>query len=126
MGRANAGKTTYSYELARKITKQTVILDADEVRPFFNDDFSDEGRENHIRRLAKFACIINKQGTDVIVSAVTPKQKWRDMAFEIMGKRNCKFILVEGGFLWEGTEFEPVSDNFDHTVIEGNMLNEDK
>jgi adenylylsulfate kinase-like enzyme len=113
-GKADAGKTT----LAKKMQlgfilddgKRVFLLDGDDIRIDFPLGYTDEDREHHIIRMGKFTNILNRQGFDVIIAAVLPKKKWRDMLKEII-KEETHLIYVKGGHLWEGTEYEePIED----------------
>jgi len=71
-----AGKTTIAKELAKQIHAE--ILDGDDIRRIIkNDDFSHEGRRNHMKSVAEFASILSKYN-NVIVSLVSPIKEVRD------------------------------------------------
>jgi len=72
--------------------------------------YTDEEREEHIMRMAKFANILNRQSFDVIIAAVLPKKKWRDMLRKVI-KNECRLIYVAGGYLWEGTTYEEPTED---------------
>jgi len=101
-GRSGAGKTT----LANRIAKQTngIVLDGDKIREYFPSDFTDEGRENIIMLIAKFAALLEEQGFDVVVACVSPKREWRKEAQTLFKK--CIEICLPFGELWEGTDYE--------------------
>lgn len=77
-GRPGAGKTTIARILQSKI-KNSILLDADEVRATVNSDlgFSPEDREENIRRVANISKLIHSQGYVPIVTAITPTHKLR-------------------------------------------------
>lgn len=106
-GKAKAGKTKLAYKLAEDLRPKGIpvlILDGDDVRDRCPADFSDEGRKNHILRIAGFASIAEEQGITVIIALVSPKKEWRMAARKKL--RKSILIYVPGGQLWEGTEYE--------------------
>lgn len=71
-----SGKTTIAKELAKNIHAE--ILDGDDIRKIIkNDDFSLEGRKNHMMSVAEFASILSKYN-NVIVSLVSPIKSVRE------------------------------------------------
>jgi len=101
-GRSGAGKTT----LANRIAKQTngIVLDGDKIREHFPSDFTDEGRENNIMLIAKFAALLEEQGFTVVVACISPKREWRKKAQSLFNE--CIEICLPFGELWEGTDYE--------------------
>ncbi len=100
-GKSNAGKTTLAYKMA--IENGGIVIDADEVRKIFPSDFSDNGREEHIVRMAKMAALLEAQQI-VYIAAIMPKKEWRDLARSYF--KDSVLIYLKGGVLWEGTEYE--------------------
>ena len=98
-----SGKTTIAKELAKNIHAE--ILDGDDIRKLIkNDDFSLEGRKNHMMSVAEFASILSKYN-NVVVSLVSPmksvreeiKKKYQNLIeiyvyadIETCKKRDCK------------------------------------
>lgn len=71
-----SGKTTIAKELAKHIHAE--ILDGDDIRKIINNnDFSEEGRKNHMMSVAEFASILSKYN-NVIVSLVSPIKSVRE------------------------------------------------
>jgi adenylylsulfate kinase len=71
-----SGKTTIAKELAKNIHAE--ILDGDDIRKIIkNDDFSLEGRKNHMMSVAEFASILSKYN-NVVVSLVSPMKSVRE------------------------------------------------
>jgi adenylylsulfate kinase len=71
-----SGKTTIAKELAKNIHAE--ILDGDDIRKIIkNNDFSFEGRKNHMMSVAEFASILSKYN-NVVVSLVSPIKSVRD------------------------------------------------
>lgn len=112
IGKAGAGKTTYAIKLAAEFKaegKMPFILDGDVVRAVTNnEDFSNEGREEHLSRIAVIAKLAENQGLIPIIAVVCPKQEWRDMMRKYWG--DSELIYLPGGELWDGTEFESPYD----------------
>lgn len=71
-----SGKTTIAKELAKNIHAE--ILDGDDIRKIIkNNDFSLEGRKNHMLSVAEFANILSKYN-NVVVSLVSPIKSARE------------------------------------------------
>jgi adenylylsulfate kinase-like enzyme len=106
-GRSSSGKTVYAYRLKKHLEKtdpKVLLLDSDEVRTYFNSEYTDAGREEHILRMAKIAAVAEQQGFVVILSIISPKKEWRMKARKLL--KESMLIYMPGGFLWEGTEYE--------------------
>lgn len=100
-GRSGAGKTT----LAKKLkTDNSIIIDGDDFRLYFNTGFSLEEKESHIIRMAKTAAMLEKQGFQVIVSAILPTKKLRKLARSFCG--DSFLIYLTKGTMWEKTIYE--------------------
>ena len=101
-GLSGSGKSTLANALERKLHadgKYVVILDGDNLRSGLNSDlgFSDEDRDENIRRTAEVAKIISNNGAIVLLSLITPQEKFRQQAREIIGD-NYKEIYVKADF----------------------------
>jgi len=90
-GLSGSGKTTIANSLERKLLsdlgKKTFILDGDNIRHGLNSDlgFSDADRDENIRRIAEVAKLFKDAGMIVIVSFISPFEKTRKLAKEIIG-----------------------------------------
>ena len=89
-GLSGSGKSTIAAAVERRLHAQgrfAVILDGDNFRNGLNSDlgFSDEDREENVRRVSEVAKMFASQGIIVIVSVITPKQALRDQARKIIG-----------------------------------------
>ena len=98
-GPSAAGKTTLAQHLARLLRHMghpTVVLDGDEVRSGLSSGLglSMEDREENIRRIAHAANLINRSGVTVVVAAISPLIKQREMARDILGVRNFHEVFV--------------------------------
>lgn len=101
-GRAGSGKST----LARKLAKQlnAVVLDGDDFRRIFPEDFTPSGRERNQRRITEFAKLLFSQDVSVVISCVSPVKALRkDFQSQLPG---CIELQLPGGTLWDGTEYE--------------------
>lgn len=107
-GKSSSGKTVYAKRLKKQfegLNGKVLLLDGDEVRGRFADDeYTDEGRLEHIMKIAGFASIAEKQDFIVIIALISPKKEWRMKARKLFEK--SMLIYMPGGHLWEGTEYE--------------------
>ena len=92
-GLSGSGKSTLANALERKLVEQgyvTKILDGDNIRSRLNSDlgFSDEDRQENIRRISEVARLFLDMGIVVFTSFITPKRKRRATAREIVGGRH--------------------------------------
>ena len=84
-GISGAGKSTIAKALEKKLWeagKQTVLLDGDQVRHGLNGDlgFSPHDRKENIRRVGEVARLFFEHGNIVLCTFVSPYQKDRDRA----------------------------------------------
>jgi len=91
-GLSGSGKSTIANAVERHLYARgrfTAILDGDNLRSGLNKNlgFSDEDREENIRRTAEVAKIFAMQGVVTFVSLITPRNIFRRMAREIVGDR---------------------------------------
>lgn len=114
-GKAGAGKTTHAFHLAQELRgegKLVRVLDGDAVRLSNNDnDYSDNGRRNHLMRMATLAAKTEEADVIVIIAAVSPKREWRDMMRTMW--KSSRLVYLPGGSLWPNTIYEvPQNDEF--------------
>jgi adenylylsulfate kinase len=88
-GLSGSGKSTIAVEVERLLTDRGVhayILDGDNVRHGLNADlgFSDEDREENIRRIGEVARLFADAGLVVITSFISPFRKDRDRVRSLM------------------------------------------
>ena len=82
-----SGKTTIAKEVEKNLRERGTdveLLDGDTVREFIrNRDFSQEGRNKHLRYIALMARLLSKRGTVVLCTFVSPYRENRDFARSI-------------------------------------------
>jgi adenylyl-sulfate kinase len=98
-GLSGSGKTTLGIKLVkylRSINYAAIYLDGDEMREGLSNDlsFTDAGREENIRRVAELSKLLIKQTNFVIVSTISPNDKLRNLAKEIIGKKLFNLIYL--------------------------------
>jgi len=102
-GLSGSGKSTLANALERKLAEEgyiTKILDGDNIRSRLNADlgFSDEDRQENIRRIAEVARLFLDSGIVVITSFITPKRALRVKAREIVGGDDCTPVYIQASF----------------------------
>lgn len=90
-GLSGAGKSTLAAATGKKLSalgRRMEVLDGDLLRKDFCKDlgFSREDREENIRRIAFVADVLTRQGTIVLVAAISPYRKMRQEARERIGR----------------------------------------
>jgi bifunctional enzyme CysN/CysC len=98
-GLSGSGKSTLANALEVRLYQQgfhTYILDGDNIRLGLNKDlgFSEQDRGENIRRVAEIAKLMLDAGLIVMTAFISPFQKEREMAKEIIGKSNFVEIYV--------------------------------
>jgi adenylylsulfate kinase len=101
-GLSGSGKSTLANALERSLHtegKYVIILDGDNLRSGLNADlgFSDEDRNENIRRTAEVAKILSSNGAIVILSLITPQEEFRAKAREIIGE-SYQEIYIKADF----------------------------
>lgn len=96
-GLSGSGKSTLANEIEKRLFlegKHTMRLDGDNVRLGLNKnlDFSEKDRIENIRRIAEVCKLMNDAGIITITSFISPFERDRVMAKEIIGED--KFIEV--------------------------------
>ncbi len=102
-GLSGSGKTTMAAAFERRLHEEGlfgVVLDGDNVRSGLNKDlgFSDEDRSENIRRIAEAAKLFVSNGIVTIVSFITPRDRFRRMAREIVGEEDFLEIYVKASY----------------------------
>jgi len=102
-GLSGSGKSTLANALERKLAEMgfvTKILDGDNIRSRLNSDlgFSDEDRQENIRRISEVARLFLDAGIVVFTSFITPKRELRAAAREIVGEGDITPVYVAASF----------------------------
>jgi len=98
-GLPRSGKTTLAEALSDALTKQDFfchVLDGDKVRQGINSDlgYSLADREENIRRVAEICRILTDNGIITICAFVSPTEKIRNRAKNIIGEKDFMEIYV--------------------------------
>lgn len=133
-----SGKSTIAKELARHLNAE--VLDGDEIRAIANnDDFSREGRAEHMKSVAAMAYLLSKH-TSVVVALVSPlndvreeiKKKYKNM-YEIYLKCDlsvCQKRDVKGMYgkamRGEIVNFTGVDDEYEEPLNPDLIVRTDK
>ena len=99
-GLSGSGKSTLAIGLERSLHENglvTAVLDGDNLRSGLNKDlgFSDEDREENLRRVAEVAKLFAENGVVVIVSFITPLKEFRETARKIVGDEDFREVYVK-------------------------------
>ena len=101
-GMSGSGKSTIATEVERQLMERgryTVVLDGDNLRSGLNSDlgFTDEARNENVRRTAEVSKLFASQGMITLISVITPLKRFREMAREIVGD-DFREIYVQANF----------------------------
>lgn len=99
-GLSGSGKSTVSNALESELTRlgaHTYLLDGDNMRHGLNKDlgFSDRDREENIRRVAEVARLFVDAGIIVITAFISPFQRDRDMARNLMEEGEFIEVFID-------------------------------
>ena len=91
VGLSGSGKTTLANALDRHLYDQgylSTVLDGDNVRNGLNQNlgFSDEDREENIRRVAEVSALFVRAGVIVINAFITPRESYREQVRARLGE----------------------------------------
>ncbi len=89
-GISGAGKSTIAEGVERRLRALDVVvhnLDGDALRTGLNSDlgFSDDDRNENIRRIGEVARLFNLAGVSVLVAAISPFREGRDRVRTLIG-----------------------------------------
>ena len=97
-GRPAAGKSTLATALRPALEARwpVEILDGDEVREWLSDElgYSRADRDRNIARIARVACLLARNGVDVLVAAVSPYAAARAQARALATSQAIPFFEV--------------------------------
>lgn len=102
-GLSGSGKSTVAVELEHmlnKAGKAVYRLDGDNIRCGINSDlgFSDEDRNENIRRISEIAALFQDAGVITLVSFISPFRAMRQFARERAGEGNFIEVYVNTDF----------------------------
>ena len=102
-GLSGSGKSTIAVEVEKMLTDAghaAYLLDGDNIRHGVNSDlgFSDEDRNENIRRIAEIAALFADAGILTLVSFISPFRKMREFARERAGEGNFIEVYVSTDF----------------------------
>lgn len=102
-GLSGSGKSTVAVELEKMLNdagKAVYLLDGDNIRCGINSDlgFSDEDRNENIRRISEIAALFQDAGMITLVSFISPFRKMRQFAREKAGEGNFIEVYVNTDF----------------------------
>ena len=102
-GLSGSGKSTLAIELEKRLAAcslHSIVLDGDNLRSTLNKDlgFSDEDREENLRRVSEVAKLLVTNGMLVIVSFITPLKAFREQAKGIIGSSDYFEVYVKASF----------------------------
>ena len=98
-GLSGSGKSTIAIELEKMLNeegKAVYLLDGDNIRCGINSDlgFSDEDRNENIRRISEIAALFQDAGIITLVSFISPFRQMRRKARERVGEGNFVEVYV--------------------------------
>lgn len=102
-GLSGSGKSTLSKRLVNYLKGKKyscIILDGDEIRAGLCSDlkFDEQDRVENIRRIAEISSLMIKQNDFVVVATISPNNKLRDCARNIIGKDFFKLVYLSASF----------------------------
>jgi adenylylsulfate kinase len=98
-GLSGAGKTTLAKHLEEELFARNFmvqVLDGDNIRTGINSNltFSDHDRQENIRRIAEVSKLFLNCGVITINSFISPTEKIRQMAIDIIGREDFVEVYV--------------------------------
>lgn len=98
-GLSGSGKSTIAIALEQKLQQNGLlcrILDGDNIRSGINNNlgFSADDRKENIRRIAEVGKLFLDTGIITIAAFISPNEKLREMAANIIGKEDFVEIYV--------------------------------
>lgn len=102
-GLSGSGKSTVANVVERKLHSEgryVVRLDGDNLRSGLNAGlgFSDDDREENIRRASEVAKLFKENGAIVLVTLITPQEVFRKMAREIIGEEDLCEVYIKASY----------------------------
>ena len=111
-GLSGSGKSTIANAAEQALHQQgryVTMLDGDNLRSGLNAGlgFSDDDRNENIRRAAELAKLLRHNGAIVLVSLITPQNKFRDQVREILGGEQASSLPKALLFLFGHSSYQP-------------------
>lgn len=102
-GLSGSGKSTVANMVERVLHREgrfVVRLDGDNLRSGLNGGlgFSDEDREENIRRASEVAKLLKENGAIVLVTLITPREVFRRMAREVIGDEDLCEVYIKASY----------------------------
>ena len=102
-GLSGSGKSTLANALERRLYEEgvfTQVLDGDNIRTGLNSNlgFSDDDRQENIRRIAEVAKLFATAGVVTIAAFICPRAELRVLARDIIGAEDFFEVYVECRF----------------------------
>lgn len=102
-GLSGSGKSTIAVEVEKMLNeagRTAYLLDGDNIRCGINSDlgFTDEDRNENIRRISEIAALFRDAGVITLVSFISPFRKMREFAREKAGENNFIEVYVSTDF----------------------------
>jgi len=102
-GLSGSGKSTLANLLERRLHSEgrlVKVLDGDNLRSGLNKNlgFSDEDRQENIRRVAEVAKLFSDSGVIVIASFITPNNELRKSARDVIGDEDLLEVYIKASF----------------------------
>lgn len=99
-GLSGSGKSTIAVELEKALNKEgraVYLLDGDNLRSGINSDlgYSEDDRNENIRRVAEIAALFKDAGVIILVSVISPFRKMREFARQIAGEDSFVEVFVK-------------------------------
>jgi adenylylsulfate kinase len=102
-GLSGSGKSTLANLLERRLHSEgrlVKVLDGDNIRTGLNKNlgFSDDDRQENIRRVAEVAKLFCDSGVIVVASFITPHNALRKSARDVIGDENLLEVYIKASF----------------------------
>lgn len=99
-GLSGAGKSTLATHMEKKLFAMGFfpqVIDGDNLRAGINTNlgFSEQDRFENIRRIAEVSKLVMNCGLVTIVACISPTNRMRQMAYDIIGKHDVIEIFVD-------------------------------
>ncbi|SDX12510.1 adenylyl-sulfate kinase [Paenibacillus sp. CF384] len=99
-GLSGSGKSTLAFALEKELYARGIasyVLDGDNIRHGLNRDlsFSDEDRQENIRRIGELSKLFVDAGLVVLAAFISPNEKDRNMVRELLGPGDYNEIYVK-------------------------------